>query len=370
MRALLVSRSVPPDVGGYQRQFSLLLPRLAEQCPIWAVGSVRQAPDGRRLGWPGVRTLAFPSWRLPHRVRGGADVLVMLAAVFLAVVERLASRRCVLILLSPTMIGAGLLLAVWTRLGCPALVRFPTEGDAKVLAARSTTSWIDVERVRWIVMTPAQAAEVEEVLGVRPEIIANAVQESASTREDGHKRFVVVGRLIRRKRVGLVLDAWGEVEAELDGTELHVIGSGQDARDSVEEELRARVESGTLRRVRIRGEVPDARCEIVGAMALIHASVLEGLPNSVLEAMAAGVPVVAAPAETDRWFDDPPPTVAWDGQTVESLADALRKVASQGPTVSTIASRAQRQIGRLCSVGAAVDRYTDLLQGSATSGAH
>ncbi len=62
---------------------------------------------------------------------------------------------------------------------------------------------------------------------------------------------------------------------------------------------RARIEHtvadlGLEDRVTVAGEVPhrDVRDRLAGADVLLHASVAEGIPNVVLEAMACGLPVV------------------------------------------------------------------------------
>ena len=87
--------------------------------------------------------------------------------------------------------------------------------------------------------------------------------------------------------------------------------------------------AGLADRVRLEGSVPDAR-QIVGAFDIaLQASVSEGLPNAILEAAAAGVPVVATNVGGTA-------EVVADGSTgrlvapgdVDAMAEAIRWLAA------------------------------------------
>ncbi|GAB2459184.1 glycosyltransferase family 4 protein [Nocardioides hungaricus] len=90
-----------------------------------------------------------------------------------------------------------------------------------------------------------------------------------------------VARLTEPKRVDLLLRAWPDVPGAL----LVVVGDG---------EQRTRLERLAAERVRFVGERRDVRRLLGAADVLVLPSDREGLPMSVLEAMAAGVPVVAS----------------------------------------------------------------------------
>ena len=96
----------------------------------------------------------------------------------------------------------------------------------------------------------------------------------------------VVAQLIPRKGHALLLDAWPLIRHRCGDAHLLVFGAGP-----LEAELRAR--SGPGDAVTFAGFRPDLR-EFLGHVdLLVHPALREGLGVSVLEAQAAGVPVVA-----------------------------------------------------------------------------
>jgi glycosyltransferase involved in cell wall biosynthesis len=92
--------------------------------------------------------------------------------------------------------------------------------------------------------------------------------------------FLVIGRLTDEKGVDTLLRAWGEMPLEIIG-------------DGVERKSLERIAPPS---VRFRGAVSAEEVSIAlsGARALLMPSRSEGLPRVVIEAFAAGVPVVAS----------------------------------------------------------------------------
>jgi glycosyltransferase involved in cell wall biosynthesis len=101
-------------------------------------------------------------------------------------------------------------------------------------------------------------------------------------------RMVWIGRITREKGIDLVLEA----VSRLDGADwsLTVMGSGGEERWA-----RARaLELGIAKRVRWLGAVPNAAMYLQAFDVLVLSSRTEGSPMVVLEALSAGIPVVAA----------------------------------------------------------------------------
>ena len=118
----------------------------------------------------------------------------------------------------------------------------------------------------------------------------------------------MVGRLSAEKRVDLFLRAAQRVASRVPESRFLVIGGG-----NLLEELKALAGSmGLQSRVVFTGARPDVGALLAAMDLLVLASDFEGLPNSVMEAMAAGRPVVAtdlggcrelvAPGETGLLF--------------------------------------------------------------------
>ena len=92
--------------------------------------------------------------------------------------------------------------------------------------------------------------------------------------------FLVLGRLTREKGIDTLLRSWGDAPLE-------IVGDGEE---------RAALESRAPSSVRFRDAVPatEVPALLAGARALLLPSRSEGLPRVVVEAFAAGVPVVAS----------------------------------------------------------------------------
>jgi glycosyltransferase involved in cell wall biosynthesis len=102
-------------------------------------------------------------------------------------------------------------------------------------------------------------------------------------------RLGSVGRLERQKGFDVLLDALARVRGEEAGGALAVAGEGS-LRGALEERARG---LGLAESARFAGAVPDIASFFAGLDLFVLPSRWEGLPLTLLEAMAAGVPVVA-----------------------------------------------------------------------------
>lgn len=136
-------------------------------------------------------------------------------------------------------------------------------------------------------------AGLEALVG-RPaqyEVIPNGVdlERFARPSEPVAGRVLVVGRFAPPKRHDLVLRAFAQIRDRFGGSELWFVGDGPDRGEA--ERLAAELGvAGATRFLGVREDVPEL---LARAACFVLASDYEGCPLSVLEAMAAGVPVVA-----------------------------------------------------------------------------
>ena len=105
----------------------------------------------------------------------------------------------------------------------------------------------------------------------------------------GRKWLTYVGRLDRQKRVDRLVAAFASLQETLPGHDLLIVGDGP---------LRAKVQRqiatcGLMDRVRFTGWREDIPAILQATDILLLASDWEGMPNVILEAMAAAVPVVS-----------------------------------------------------------------------------
>ena len=157
-------------------------------------------------------------------------------------------------------------------------------------------------------------------------------------------RFGTIGRCVKAKAHHDLLEAFGQIAGELPEAELDVWGYGE-LQTQLEDQVRA---MSLGQRVRFRGPAANP-AEVMRDMdVFVLSSISEGLPLVILEAMAAGLPIVStrvggisevAPEGTVAWFAEPGnPT---------SLSEMLRRAAASDlPAVGRVAyETAAREFG-------------------------
>jgi glycosyltransferase involved in cell wall biosynthesis len=157
----------------------------------------------------------------------------------------------------------------------------------------------------------------------------------------GARVVLAVGRLAPLKGIEYLLDAWVSVVAAAPDAVLVIVGSGE-----LEAELRARATT-----LAIAGSVVFAgfRTDVPALLARAHAFVLsslwEGLPMSVVEAMAAHRPVVATAAGgTSDVVRDGDTGLLVPPRDAAALADALRRVLADQQLAARLADAGSQQV--------------------------
>lgn len=185
-----------------------------------------------------------------------------------------------------------------------------------------------------------------------------------------------VTRLSSQKRLDRMLEAL----ALLDGVHLALAGVGE-----LEDELRGQAARlGIVDRVHFLGFREDV-ATVLGALDLfLLTSDKEGMANAMLEALAAGVPVVSTPvsgaAEAleqdgegagpgDAPGDAPPPGVVVDA-TPEAVADATRRLLADPGRLGAMASAARRRARARFSFPGMVDAWEHVLAGGDPGAVH
>jgi glycosyltransferase involved in cell wall biosynthesis len=339
MKVLLLANTLPPrDVSGVGEQVLQLAAGLRETgCEVVVLGRGPDADRGPKVLFP---LFAVPAvWRAlrrfrPHVVQvhesdgGLAALLVALVRsrldppprlVALLQVSYLEERRAV----RPLTAGGRVL-------GRPGGV----ERRFRWLKApvHIALGWLSA-RVADVVLAPS-AATAEEIrrdylgtkprarLGVLPNVTgAFSIPSPVTPLEVGDEEpgyFLFVGRLRIRKGVEVLLEAMrGLREARL------VVAGDGEHREALERRA-AELNLGSAVRFLGRCDAGRVRGLLRGARALVVPSIYEGMPLVVLEAMEAGLPVIASRVSGI-------PEVVADGQTgwlvppedPERLADAL-----------------------------------------------
>ena len=196
-----------------------------------------------------------------------------------------------------------------------------------------------MQRVMHVALTPALRDELTEIGIDKIAVIPTPVdlddfrpptpEERADARQqlgisDDQFAIVYTGHLRALKRVDRLVEAFAlRVRAGSDAR-LFLVGDSRADLDDRRAALRAQVKrAGLVDRVVFAGAVPDVRPYLHAADVFVLPSDREGLPNSVLEAMACGVACVAPASAAGDQVLDPSSGVVPPSNDPRDLADAL-----------------------------------------------
>lgn len=149
---------------------------------------------------------------------------------------------------------------------------------------------------RLTVQTADIAAWYQGQLRLSPVIIPNPVilpkTQTPAKQGKGRKKIISVGRLVDQKGFDVLIDAFARVAPCHPEAHLTIYGEGPNRKS-----LEARVAHYALAgRVKLAGVVDDIQTCLDNSDVYVHAARYEGFPNAVVEALAAGLCVVATDA--------------------------------------------------------------------------
>ncbi|WPL18301.1 GDP-mannose-dependent alpha-(1-6)-phosphatidylinositol monomannoside mannosyltransferase [Thiorhodovibrio winogradskyi] len=171
-------------------------------------------------------------------------------------------------------------------------------------------------------------------------------------------RLVTVGSLIPRKRLETILNALAHSAAPQD-SQLRIIGDGPDRRAL--EQLAA--ELGISARVDFVGSLAPEQvaAQLQWADTFVFASESEGRPNVILEAMAAGLPIMATDIPGVTELLEPDAGCLYPVGEVAALADGLAHLHANPAFALRLGSHARQRIEQSgLSWTAAGERYAEL----------
>ncbi|MGR2736828.1 glycosyltransferase [Billgrantia sp. Q4P2] len=172
-----------------------------------------------------------------------------------------------------------------------------------------------------------------------------------------------VGRLEAQKNLPLLLQAFGQHLKSFPGARLHIVGDGpkKSALHALCEQL------GISNRVDFLGHTQEVQAELARMDAFIMTSLREGMPNALIEAMAARLPVVAtAVGEVSAMIDSGQTGILCEDFSIESISTAMNRVAlMRDEERLAMGEAAQTYIVRTCSPAAVIDQWESVLKRAA-----
>jgi glycosyltransferase involved in cell wall biosynthesis len=163
-----------------------------------------------------------------------------------------------------------------------------------------------------------------------------------------------VGRLVDQKNLGLLVDAMALVAARMPAT-LFLCGEGPN-RAALTEQIRS---AGLQDRVVMPGYRSDAWALMKRAEVFVNPSLFEGQPNTVVEAMACGCPLVVSDIPEHREFLDESGALFFPLGSPGALAEALIQAITDPDATARRRLRALED-GRSLAIDRVVSRYEDV----------
>lgn len=236
---------------------------------------------------------------------------------------------------------------------------------------RVALRWMSVFCHKILAIGEDGARALREQVGIprrKLEIVSAGVDPAAfnHSRSEARQEFgieeearvaIIVARLFPEKNHRLLLRAFSEVARRVTGARLLIVGDGVE-RDSIRSEMER---LGLQDSVEMLGVRRDVARLLAASDVFVLSSDREGLPIAVLEAMAAGKPVVAT-GVGDL------PLVVRDGETgrvvpdgdAKAMAEAVIEVLSDEKQSREMGERARCLVAEEFSLKAMIERHAQL----------
>ena len=142
-----------------------------------------------------------------------------------------------------------------------------------------------------VFQTPEAQSFYPYIIRRKSKVLYNPVSKSFFdvTRDCFEKTIVTCGRLVSQKNHSVLINAFSKLDKAFDEFKLLIYGEGE-----LKEELECQIKKlGIEGKVKLMGRCDDIPNAIKNASLFVLSSDFEGLPNSLMEAMALGLPCVS-----------------------------------------------------------------------------
>jgi len=194
-------------------------------------------------------------------------------------------------------------------------------------------------------------------------VIPNGVTIPPETkaRPPAPPRIVVSGRIAPSKFLLEIAAAMRFLWRLHPDAELHVIGSAEQRHADYARQLVQALGNALGRRAFLHGPKEDVRAELAGFTAALVLGEHQGCPNAVLEALAAGIPVVANDSGGTRELVIEGRTgLLLDGRDPQRIAEALARLIDDRVLAHRLARAGRRHVARRFSLARMVKDYRRL----------
>ena len=297
-----------------------------------------------RAAVPGARNRAFLLLRWCVQAVSGPQAVLLRQAL-----ERQQPRRVLALLSRTSMLSC---LALWdqpthlvvserndpSRQSLPA----PWPQLQRLLYRRADVVTANTEGVLQGLAAMPQLQRLQLLPNPLPALALPPEAAAAAGRPAG---FVSVGRLVHQKGLDLLLEALAGCPGPAASWPLVLVGDGVE-RPALE---RQALSAGLVDRVQFAGFQRDPLPFLLGASVFVLPSRFEGMPNALLEAMAAGLAVIVSDASPGplEVVEHRRSGLVVPAGDVEALASALAELAADPQLCRALGRAARRRIAAL-----------------------
>lgn len=222
----------------------------------------------------------------------------------------------------------GAVFSVIATVGIPHKLIVSERNDPSRYEHQKIRNWAYGKADRLILQTEDMKHYFPSAWKDKMAIIPNPVSDDMPLPYEGErkKRIVSAARLQPQKNQKLLITAFADFLRDYPDYELHLFGVGE-----LEKELKELTkESGIERNVYFRGFSPKVREEMRDSAMFVLSSDYEGISNSMIEALAIGIPVISTdcPVGGSRMYiEDGVSGLLTPVGDEKALARAMKKVA-------------------------------------------
>lgn len=222
----------------------------------------------------------------------------------------------------------GSFFSVLTAAGIPHRFLVSERNDPARVSWQKLRNWSYRKAERIVFQTEDMKRYFSDDIQKKSVIIPNPVSSDMPEpfRGDRKKQIVAVGRLHPQKNHKMLINAFADFHAVYPDYELHIFGIGE-----LESELKQQAKVlGIEDYVIFRGFCSDVQHEIWDSAMFVLSSDYEGISNSMIEALAMGVPVISTdcPAGGSRMYiEDGVSGILTPVGDSKTLTEAMVKIA-------------------------------------------
>ena len=222
----------------------------------------------------------------------------------------------------------GSFFSVLTAAGIPHRFLVSERNDPTRASGQKLRNWSYHKAEKIVFQTEDMKRYFSDDIQKKSVIIPNPVSADMPEpfRGERRKQIVSVGRLHPQKNHKLLLNAFADFHAVYPDYELHIFGIGE-----LEDELKQQAKDlGIEDYVVFRGFCSDVQHEIWDKAMFVLSSDYEGISNSMIEALAMGVPVISTdcPAGGSRMYiEDGVSGILTPVGDAKALTEAMVKIA-------------------------------------------